>query len=79
MLDQDQLKSGKILACQTRLKSDIEVVVELEDAEHAHQVLSFEGSFSQMLKILHTILKKLLLSLNIHYQIAAELPGNMQS
>ena len=55
VLDQDQLKAGVILACQTRLKSDIEVVVELEDAEHAHQVVTFEGTFSQINDLTHDI------------------------
>lgn len=55
VLDQDQLKDGMVLACQTRLKSDVEVQVELEDSEHAHQVVSFEGSFSRINDLTHDI------------------------
>ena len=55
VLDPDQLNDGMILACQTRLKSDLEVEVELEDPEHAHQVVSFEGSISHINNLTHDI------------------------
>jgi len=55
VLDQDQLKDGMILACQTRLKSDVEIEVELEDSEHAHQVVSFEGSIDRINDLTHDI------------------------
>ncbi len=55
VLDPDQLKEGLILACQTRLKTDIEVEVELEDASHAHQVTSFEGTLSKVIDLTHDI------------------------
>lgn len=55
VLDPDQLKEGWILACQTRLKTDIEVEVELEDASHAHQVVSFEGQLARITDLTHDI------------------------
>ncbi|MXY15034.1 MAG: 2Fe-2S iron-sulfur cluster binding domain-containing protein [Proteobacteria bacterium] len=55
VLDPDQLKEGWILACQTRLKTDIEVEVELEDASHAHQVVSFEGQLARVTDLTHDI------------------------
>ena len=55
VLDPDQLKEGWILACQTRLKTDVEVEVELEDASHAHQVVSFEGQLARVTDLTHDI------------------------
>lgn len=55
VLDPDQLKDGMILACQTRLKSDVEIEVVLEDAVHAHQVTSFEGALSKITDLTHDI------------------------
>ena len=55
VLDPDQLNEGWILACQTRLKSDVEVEVELDDASRAHQVVKFEGSLSRIKDLTHDI------------------------
>ena len=55
VLDPDQLNDGMILACQTRLKTDVEIEVELEDASHAHQVISFEGKLSCITDLTHDI------------------------
>lgn len=55
VLDPDQLNDGTILACQTRLKSDVVVEVELEEASHAHQVVSFEGTLTQINDLTHDI------------------------
>ncbi len=55
VLDPDQLNAGMILACQTHLKSDIEIEVELEDASHAHQVVSYEGTLSHIRDLTHDI------------------------
>ncbi len=55
VLDPDQLQQGMILACQTRLKSDIEIEVKLEAASHARQVISFEGTLSRITDLTHDI------------------------
>lgn len=55
VLDPDQLNDGWILACQTHLKSDVEIEVELEDASHAHQVVSYEGTLSRITDLTHDI------------------------
>lgn len=55
VLDPDQLSDGMILACQTHLKSDVEVEIELEDVEHAHQIVSFNGSLSRINNLTHDI------------------------
>jgi CDP-4-dehydro-6-deoxyglucose reductase len=54
VLDQDQLKSGTILACQTRLKSDIEIEVELGDAP-AIALNSYEGKILSARNMTHDI------------------------
>ena len=55
VLDPDQLNDGMILACQTRLKSDVRVEVELEDVSHAHQVVTFEGTLGRITDLTHDI------------------------
>ena len=47
VLDGDQLKAGTALACQTVLKSDIEVEVEMGDAP-ATELLQLEGSIARV-------------------------------
>jgi len=54
VLDPDQLKSGKILACQTRLKTDIEIDVELSDAP-AVALNTYEGKIISASNLTHDI------------------------
>jgi len=55
VLDQDQLKSGMILACQTRLKSDVEIEVELSDDAPAVALNSYEGKIISATNLTHDI------------------------
>lgn len=55
VLDPDQLKAGMILACQTHLKSDVEIEVDLDDASHASQIVSYEGTLSRIRDLTHDI------------------------
>ena len=54
VLDGDQLKAGTALACQTALKSDIEVEVEMGEAP-ATQLLQLEGVISNVRDLTHDI------------------------
>lgn len=54
VLDQDQLKSGKILACQTRLKTNVEIEVEMSDAP-AVALNSYEGKITSARNLTHDI------------------------
>ena len=54
VLDQDQLKSGKILACQTRLKTDVEIEVEMSDAP-AVALNTYEGKIISAHNLTHDI------------------------
>lgn len=54
VLDGDQLRAGMALACQTVLKTDIDVEVEMEEAA-AVQILQLEGSISQVNDLTHDI------------------------
>ncbi len=54
VLDPDQLKSGKILACQTRLKTDVEIEVELSDAP-AIELKSNDGKIISAKNLTHDI------------------------
>lgn len=54
VLDQDQLKSGKILACQTRLKTNVEIEVEMSDAP-AVALSSYEGKITSATNLTHDI------------------------
>ncbi len=54
VLDGDQLKAGTALACQTILKSDIEVDVEMSDAP-AVELLQLEGVISAINDLTHDI------------------------
>ncbi len=54
VLDPDQLKSGKILACQTRLKSNVEIEVELSDAP-AVELKSYDGQIISAKNLTHDI------------------------
>ena len=62
VLDGDQLKAGTILACQSVLRSDIEVEVELGDAPVA-DILHLEGSIVQVNDLTHDI-KEVVLKCN---------------
>ena len=54
VLDGEQLKAGTALACQTVLKTDIEVDVEMGEAP-ATQLLQLEGKISQVNELTHDI------------------------
>ncbi len=54
VLDPDQLKSGKILACQTRLKSDVDIEVELSDAPAA-ELKTYDGKIISANNLTHDI------------------------
>ena len=54
VLDGEQLKAGTVLACQSVLKTDIEVEVEMGDAPAA-QLLQLEGTISQVNDLTHDI------------------------
>lgn len=54
VLDGDQLKAGTVLACQTALKSDLEVEVELGE-ETATEMLSVDGAISHINDLTHDI------------------------
>lgn len=60
VLDGDQLKSGTVLACQTALKSDLDIEVELGE-EIATEMLSINGTISQVVDLTHDI-KELVVS-----------------
>lgn len=54
VLDGEQLKAGTILACQSILRSDIEVEVELGDAPVA-ELISLSGSIAKVNDLTHDI------------------------
>lgn len=54
VLDGDQLKAGTVLACQSVLKSYIEVEVEMSDAP-ATQLLQLKGKIAQVNQLTHDI------------------------
>jgi len=54
VLDGEQLKAGTILACQTALRSDLEVEVELDDA-FATELLHLKGSIARINDLTHDI------------------------
>jgi len=58
VLDQEQLQSGMILACQAALRSDIVVEVELlDDSKDAASVTSHEGSIHRITPLTHDIVE----------------------
>ena len=54
VLDGDQLKAGTVLACQTVLKTDIEVEVEMGDTPVA-EILNLNGKISSVTDLTHDI------------------------
>tara|TARA_R110002049_G_scaffold182042_1_gene349728 strand:+ start:1792 stop:2874 length:1083 start_codon:yes stop_codon:yes gene_type:complete len=56
VLDGEQLKAGTVLACQSVLKSDIDVEVEMGDAP-ATELLHLEGKISQLNQLTHDIVE----------------------
>ena len=62
VLDGDQLKAGTILACQSVLRSDIEVEVAL-DASAATEIIHLDGSIVQINDLTHDI-KELIVKCN---------------
>ena len=59
VLTPEQLDAGMILACQTALKSDIEIEVEL-DAGDAAQITSCEGTLTRARNLTHDIIEMLI-------------------
>ncbi len=57
VLDGDQLDAGMILACQSTLRSDVVVEVELDDAEHHVEVTSHTGSIRRLTPLTDDILE----------------------
>lgn len=58
VLDGDELDQGMILACQTRLMSDIVVEVELgEGGDHSVGISSIDGEIAQTRQLTHDILE----------------------
>jgi NAD(P)H-flavin reductase len=55
VLDGDQLKSGMVLACQSRLRSDIEVEVELETDAPVTKLVSLQGQIAHTKDLTHDI------------------------
>jgi len=61
VLDQEELESGMILACQAALRSDIAVEVELlEDTKQSVQVSSHEGVINKVTTLTHDIVELVL-------------------
>ena len=54
VLDGDQLKAGTILACQSVLRSDIEVEVELDESA-ATEIIRLDGSITKINDLTHDI------------------------
>jgi xylene monooxygenase electron transfer component len=72
VLDGDQLNEGKILACQTQLKSDIVVEVELGAGEDmARAIASIEGVIEKTRMLTHDIME-VTITLDTHFQHSAE-------
>ena len=55
VLDGDQLQEGMILACQTALRSDIVVDVELSEASEQAEIATHKGVISQVRYLTHDI------------------------
>lgn len=66
VLDGDQLKAGTALACQTVLKTDIDVEVEMGDAPVA-KILQLDGVISQANDLTHDI-KELVVKCNTSFE-----------
>ncbi len=56
VLTPDELEAGTILACQTQLKSDVEVEVELGEGNKA-KIVKMEGSVSSIRYLTHDIIE----------------------
>jgi NAD(P)H-flavin reductase/ferredoxin len=55
VLDGDQLKAGTVLACQSHLRSDIEVDVELDEGAPKTEIVNLTGIISQVKDLTHDI------------------------
>ena len=55
VLDGNQLKAGTVLACQSHLRSDIEVEVELEEGGPKTELVNLSGAISNVQDLTHDI------------------------
>ena len=60
VLTGDQLKSGKILACQSRLKSDIEIDVEIDENSNVVPTQNYVGKVKEVNHLTHDIVELIL-------------------
>lgn len=60
VLTPDQLDAGMILACQTALKSDVEIEVELSSDSVAIQTIQCEGTLTRTRNLTHDIIEMLI-------------------
>ena len=60
ILTPEQLDAGMILACQSLLKSDVEIEVELAPAEFAVATVQCEGTLTRLRNLTHDIIEMLI-------------------
>ena len=72
MLTPEQLDAGMILACQTALKSDIEIEVELDAGADITEITNCEGTLTRVRTLTHDIIEMLI-------SCDEDMPANMKA
>lgn len=72
VLTPEQLDSGMILACQTALKSDVEIEVELDSSTDTVAVINCQGTLARVRNLTHDIIE-------MSIRCDTELPANMKA
>ncbi len=60
VLTPEQLDAGMILACQTALKSDVEIEVELNAEDSTTEIINCEGTLTRVRNLTHDIIEMLI-------------------
>ena len=72
VLTPEQLDAGMILACQTSLKSDVEIEVKLDASADTAQITNCEGTLARVRNLTHDIIEMLI-------SCDEDMPGNMKA